>query len=108
MQTIYYTTANFVRHRGNVVDLEEYRRRLALSQEGSLAPRPRGFDLWEEEPALEEGWEDCNIYSLPPCPPDPAQLRRERQERRALVLDLWASLGVVAMTLAFTLRLLLG
>lgn len=26
MQTIYYTTTHFVRHTGNVVDLEEYRR----------------------------------------------------------------------------------
>ena len=25
MQTIYYTTTHFVRHTGNVVDLEEYR-----------------------------------------------------------------------------------
>ena len=46
MQTIYYTTASFIRHTGNVVDLEDYRRKLALTQEGSLAPR-----LEESEPA---------------------------------------------------------
>ena len=37
MQTIYYTTTHFVRHTGNVVDLEEYRRKLALTREGNLA-----------------------------------------------------------------------
>lgn len=40
MQTIYYTTTHFVRHTGNVVDLEEYRRKLALTREGNLAPLP--------------------------------------------------------------------
>ena len=40
MQTIYYTTTHFVRHTGNVVDLEEYRRKLALTREGNLAPQP--------------------------------------------------------------------
>ena len=39
MQTIYYTTTNFIRHTDNVVDLSEYRRKMALAQEGSLAPR---------------------------------------------------------------------
>ena len=31
MQTIYYTTPNFIHHTGNVVDLNEYRRKLALT-----------------------------------------------------------------------------
>ena len=39
MQTVYYTTSNFIRHTGNVVDLSEYRRKLAQA-EGSLAPAP--------------------------------------------------------------------
>ena len=51
MQTLYYTTGNFIRHTGNVVDLTEYR-------------------------------------------------------RRALFLDACASMGVVVMTLTFTLRVL--
>ena len=40
MQTVYYTTRNFIRSTGNVVDLAEYRRKLAQA-EGSLAPAPR-------------------------------------------------------------------
>ena len=40
MQTVYYTTHNFIRSTGNVVDLAEYRRKLAQA-EGSLAPAPR-------------------------------------------------------------------
>ena len=40
MQTVYYQTSNFIRHTGNVVDLNEYRRKMALAQEGSLAPQP--------------------------------------------------------------------
>ena len=38
MQTVYYTTRNFIRSTGNVVDLAEYRRKLAQA-EGSLAPK---------------------------------------------------------------------
>lgn len=51
METIYFTTSNFIRHEGNVVDLTEYRRKLACAkqtaspveplQEESSAPRPR-------------------------------------------------------------------
>ena len=49
MKAVYYTTRNFIRHQGNVVDLEEYRRRMARV-DGNLAlaqpeeipqPRPR-------------------------------------------------------------------
>lgn len=40
MQTVYYTTRNFIRSTGNVVDLAEYRRKLAQA-EGSLAPVPQ-------------------------------------------------------------------
>ena len=32
MQTIYFTTTKFIRHEGNLVDLQEYRRKLALAQ----------------------------------------------------------------------------
>ena len=50
MQTVYFTTSNFIRHEGNLVDLTEYRRKLALAQgkaepeveaEPAFAPRPR-------------------------------------------------------------------
>ena len=50
MQTIYFTTSNFIRHEGNLVDLTEYRRKLAQAQgkaeptveeEPVFAPRPR-------------------------------------------------------------------
>ena len=117
MQTIYYTTANFVR-RDNIVDLEDYRRRLALTQEGSLAPRPReDFSPWEEAAGPEEGrageyeaapGEDApRLYTLRPRADSPI-VRRERRERRALLLDMWASVGVLAMTLAFLAYLVLG
>ena len=32
MQTLYYTTNNFIRHTDNVVDLSEYRRKLERMQ----------------------------------------------------------------------------
>ena len=41
MQTIYYSTTNFIQHRGNLVDLDEFRWKLA---------RARG----EEQPDREE------------------------------------------------------
>ena len=80
MQTLYYTTGNFIRHTGNVVDLTEYRRRLAQAQQ-------------EPEEAEE------NLVLLPrESAPSP--------RRRALFLDACASMGVVVMTLTFTLRVL--
>lgn len=107
MQTIYYTTDNFVRHTGNIVDLQDYRRRLALTQEGCLAAHP-----------CEEEWngEDCAPQE---CPPqlhvverheqwDERSRSHQRRERRALALDMWASAGVLVMTLAFTLQLVMG
>ena len=100
MQTIYYTTPNFIHHTGNVVDLDEYRRKLALSQEGSLAPQPR------EEVCFSDGYEEED-REVP-------RLREVRPRRggklglRALVLDACASLCVVVMTLTFTLRVLMA
>ena len=104
MQTIYYTPSNFIHHRENIVDLQDYRRRLALTQEGSLAPSPREEALPWEEAAPEEA---PRLYALP-VRQDSAALRRARRERRALALDMWASAGVLVMTLAFLARLLLG
>lgn len=112
MQTIYTTTTNFVRHTDNIVDLQAYRRRLALAQEGSLAPRPR-----EEEPLWPGLWEEAEQASpreegprLRPLPPrqEGQGSRRARRERRAMALDLCASVCVVMMTLLFSLQLLLG
>ena len=100
MQTIYYTTPNFIHHTGNVVDLDEYRRKLALSQEGSLAPQPR------EEVCFSAGYEeeDQEAPRLREIRP-----RRTRQARRSLLLlDACASLCVVVMTLTFTLRVLMA
>ena len=56
MQTVYYQTSNFIRHTDNVVDLNEYRRKMALAQEGSLAPKPQVQDFEEEweQPVLRE------------------------------------------------------
>ena len=98
MQTVYYTTSNFIRHQGNVVDLAEYRRKLALAQEGSLAPQPR-MD-WEE---AEDLWEGTEEQSLPRVE---KPRRRSRLHRQAMVLDICASLGVVIMTLSFALQVL--
>lgn len=95
MQTIYYTTSNYIRHTGNLVDLTEYRRRRTLVQEGSLAPQ-----LEPEEKAAPQR---PALTALPAVRPR----RSTRRERSAWVLDACASLGVVVMTLAFTLQLLL-
>ena len=76
MQTLYYTTKSFIRHQDNVVDLTEYRRRLAQAVQAQAEPR---------------------------------RSRRShtgRASRGALFLDGCASLGVVVMTVIFTLRVL--
>ena len=97
MQTIYYTTSNFIHHTDNVVDFTEYRRKLAMAQEGSLAPQP-DYDLAfqvEEEPE-----ETPVLREIRP--------RRSTQRvRRGLWLDVCASLSIVVMTLTFTLHVLM-
>lgn len=99
MQTIYYTTPNFIRHSSNVVDLGEYRRKLALTQEGSLAPLPREEACFSA--GCEEDWEEPRLREVRP--------RRERKvRRRMMLLDACASLCVVVMTITITLHVLMG
>lgn len=96
MQTIYYSTSNFVRHRGNIVDLSEYRRKLAQVEEGSCLRQ-----VWEEEP--EQPPEDAQVTQEFFAP----RTRRSRiRLRRGMLLDACASMGVLVMTLTFTLRIL--
>ena len=102
MQTMYYKTSSFIQHTGNVVDLEEYRRKSALVRESSslqhdsLARQPQPV-LWPEEPAFQP----VVLSSTP------EERRRARRQRRAWTLDACASLAVVLMTLVFALRVML-
>ena len=90
MQTLYYTTNNFIRHTDNIVDLSEYRRKLERMQEARLQ--------WQErEEADEEG--SVELRPRPRC-------SATRRERRAALLDLWASMGILVMTLTFTVHVL--
>ena len=51
MQTMYYKTSNFIEHSGNVIDLDELRRRQTAAQWDSLARQPEvEAYLPEEEP----------------------------------------------------------
>ena len=86
MQTLYYTTNNFIRHTGNVVDLCEYRRRLALA-------RQEQQDWLEEEEAPQ---------AVQPRPRRSAG----RRQRRAMLLDMLASMGILVMTVTFTVYVL--
>lgn len=99
MQTMYYKTSNFIRHTGNVVDLNEFRRRqAAAAQRDSLARQPEvEAYLPEEEPGFRPV-----VLTL-----SPEERRRTRRERRAWRLDAYASLAVVLMTLVFALRVML-
>ena len=95
MQTMYYKTSSFIQHTGNVVDLEEYRRKAALARESSsLQPQAA---LWPEEPAFQP----VVLSSTP------EERRRAWRQRRAWTLDACASLAVVLMTLVFALRVML-
>ena len=85
MQTLYYTTNNFVRHTGNIVDLSEYRRKLTAARREQM--------LWQE---------DAQPVEVQPRPRRSAQKR----QRRTALLDLWASMGVLAMTVTFTVYVL--
>ena len=53
MQTMYYKTSNFIQHKGNVVDLEEFRQRAALAQRDSLARQMEEFEeSWRSPPSV--------------------------------------------------------
>lgn len=97
MQTTYYKTSNFIQHRDNLVDLEEFRQRTALAQRDSLARRMEEREIWEQE---EPGFRPV-VLTL-----DKKTRRRLRRERRAWTLDACASLAVVLMTLVFALRMM--
>ena len=90
MQTLYYTTNNFIRHTDNIVDLSEYRRKLERLQADRLC--------WQERVEAEE-YEPTEVQPRP-------RRSQQRRERRAAVLDMWASMGVLVMTVTFTLYVL--
>lgn len=90
MQTLYYTTNNFVRHTGNIVDLSEYRRKLEAVRREQL-----NWTAREEEE-----------YDQPEQVAPRPRRSASRQERRAALLDVWASMGVLVMTVTFTLHVL--
>ena len=96
MQTVYYTTRNFIRSTGNVVDLAEYRRKLAQA-EGSLAPVPQ--HTGHTEPSVVRPFPRL-VESAP------AEEPRKAHRLHRLSLDSLASIGVLLMTLTFTLRIL--
>ena len=100
MKKMYYQTSNFIQHRENIVDLEEYRRRLEPAQRDSLARQPHA--VYEEPEAEEESGFRPVVLTM-----TRAQRRRARRARRAWVLDACASLSVVLMTLVFVLWVIL-
>ena len=77
MQTLYYTTHNFVRRSGNVIDLCEYRSRMQDVQ---------------EEP----------VSAAPAARTERTRRRHPHQNAFALLMDSFASMSVILMTLTFT------
>ncbi|MCD8376299.1 MAG: hypothetical protein LUD69_05100 [Oscillospiraceae bacterium] len=67
METVYFTTRSFIRREGNVVDLNEYREKLAELQGQALPEQPR--------PCLAQG-PGAPGPPPPPSPPAGAGLRR--------------------------------
>ena len=99
MKTVYYKTSNFIQHTGNIVDLNELRRRQAAAQRDSLARQPEAAYISEER--SEPGFRPVVLTM------SRAQRRRAGWERRAWRLDACASLAVILMTAAFLLRMAL-
>ena len=93
MQTI-YTTSYRLGMREKIVDLNAYRRQLEQSMEADEEEIEVEPLLWarEDKPACE----------------DSRPVRRNRRAARAgaWVMDICASAGVLAMTLAFTVTIL--
>ena len=95
MQTVYYTTTNFIRHEGNLVDLCEFRRKLSLSQQEQAHAHQAVSQISSPRKApltlLPTGKGRCFALG-----------------KWALwVLDLCASLGVIVMTCSFALKFFL-
>ena len=99
MQTMYYKTSNFIQHTGNLVNLDEFRRKAAIAQRDSLARQPEAAYISEER--SEPGFRPVVLTM------SRAQRRRAGWERRAWRLDACASLAVILMTAAFLLRMAL-
>lgn len=89
MQTLYYTTYNFIRPADKVVDLNEYRRKLVHVRTEQ--------NSWCTEPD-----EDDEPQAYVPRP----RRWQQRQERRWAIMDKLAAAGIVVMTLTFTLYVL--
>jgi len=84
MQTVYFTTSNFIRHEGNLVDLTEYRRKLALAQ-------------GQSEPMEEK-------ETLPPV--RTRTRRRTRTFMPGMMLDCAASVALIVTALSFAVKIL--
>jgi hypothetical protein len=96
MQTMYYNTSNFIEHSGNVIDLDELRRRQTAAQRDSLARQPEAAYIPEET-----GFRPVVLTM------SRSQRRRAWRERRAWTLDAYASVAVILMTAAFLVRMAL-
>ena len=97
MQTMYYKTSNFIEHSGNVIDLDELRRREIAPLE-ALRKNPAAYI--PEEPG-EPGFRPVVLTM------SRSQRRRAWRERRAWMLDAYASVAVILMTAAFLVRMAL-
>lgn len=84
METIYFTTSNFIRHEGNVVDFTEYRRKLAQA----TAPKVEVICQTDKEPAA------------------PRQRTARRRVHPGMMLDCAASLALIVTALTFTIAIL--
>jgi hypothetical protein len=97
MQTMEYAAIPRLSRRTNVIDLEAYRRQVRPPEwESRPASRPSA-SLWEVRGTA--GAEDA------PTRPARAAQSAWTDHRCALALEVCASLGIVVMTLGFTLQI---
>lgn len=97
MQTMYHPISDHVQPAGEIVDLEELRRRRAQAQRDSLARRPESAPERTEE----------RFFHPVVLTTTREDRRRAQREQRSWTLDVCASLAVVFMTLVFALRILM-
>lgn len=104
MQTIYFETDRFIRHEGTVVDLAAYRQKLSAVSGGNWSPQ------FDEELTPERVGEEPPRLTILPAQAERTQPLRPRRKRRtdrlALVLDLCASLAIIALTACAVLSFL--
>ncbi len=102
MKTIYFETDQFVRRKGNVIDLNEYRERMQRRSSAPAVGEPVGFQ-WQVDDSVwdaEEEEEETEVAR-------PVRRHRRRRLSLADLLEACASGGALVLVITVWIQFLL-